>query len=92
MRSIRDMGKKTVDSDTTDGRSLREELGAVAAKYEGRTEEELMQELRKKVATAKRDGSYSAEQLQSFVAMISPSLDDDMRERLISLVKMIESY
>ena len=92
MRSIRDMGKKSSESGTTDGGSLREELGAVAAKYEGRTEEELMQELRKKVASAKNDGSFSAEQLESFVAMVSPNLDESMREKLVSLVKMIESY
>ena len=92
MRSIRDMGKQSVGSSASDSSSLREELGAVAAKYEGKTEEELMQELRKKVASAKRDGSFSAEQLESFVAMISPSLDENMRERLVSLVRMIESY
>ena len=65
-------------------------MESVAAKYVGKSEEELMRALRQNVAAAKRNGTFSTEQLDNFVRIISPSLDDASRERLNSLLLMIE--
>ncbi len=88
MRSIRDFGREGSKSDNS---TLKEDVQAVAAKYAGRSEEELLRALKQNVAAAKRNGSFSAEQLDSFVSFVSSSLDEQSRERLLSLVEMIKA-
>lgn len=66
------------------------EADDLVAKYEGKSENELMQELLKNVARAKGDGTFSSEQLRDFMEFVSPSLDEKSRERLNELVKMID--
>lgn len=87
MRSIRDFGR----SEQNDGGAINEELQSVAAKYSGKSEGELIAALRQNVAEAKRNGSFSAEQLDSFVSFVSSSLDGPSRQRLNELVEMIKS-
>ncbi|MDE6200488.1 MAG: hypothetical protein K2M47_01220 [Clostridiales bacterium] len=89
MRSIRDFGRD--DSKTDNQSTLREDVQSVAAKYAGRSEEELLRALKQNVATAKRNGTFSAEQLDGFVSVVSSSLDEQSRQRLISLVEMIKA-
>ena len=88
MRSIRDFGR---DSNKNDSSTLKEDVQAVAAKYAGRSEEELLRALKQNVAAAKRNGTFSAEQLDSFVSFVSSGLDEQSRQRLLSLVEMIKS-
>ncbi|MDE7106761.1 MAG: hypothetical protein K2O39_00375 [Clostridiales bacterium] len=89
MRSIRDFGREGSKSDSSS--TLREDVQSVAAKYAGRSEEELLRALKQNVAAAKRNGTFSAEQLDSFVSVVSSSLDEQSRQRLISLVEMIKA-
>lgn len=72
---------------TSDAKTEADDL---VAKYEGKSENELMQELLKNVARAKGDGTFSSEQLRDFMEFVSPSLDEKSRERLNELVKMID--
>ena len=88
MRSIRDFGR---DGGKSDNSTLKEDVQAVAAKYAGRSEEELLRALKQNVAEAKRNGSFSVEQLDSFVSFVSSSLDEQSRRRLLSLVEMIKT-
>lgn len=88
MRSIRDFGSKQSSTDT---QTLKDEVQSVAAKYAGKSEEELLRALRQNVAAAKRNGTFSAEQLDGFVAVVSSSLDEAARQRLTALVEMIKS-
>lgn len=88
MRSIRDFGREGGKSDNS---TLKEDVQAVAAKYAGRSEEELLRALKQNVAAAKRNGTFSVEQLDSFVSFVSSSLDEQSRQRLLSLVEMIKS-
>ena len=44
----------------------------------------------KTATAAKRDGTFSAQQLDEFVQFVSPSLDDESRSRLAYLVGMIK--
>ena len=61
-----------------------------ASKYEGMSEAQLMSELMKNVSAAKSNGSFSADQLDEFVAFVSPNLDESSRKRLSELVSMIK--
>ena len=90
MRSIRDVKSNSDMPKATDDGSLKDEMGALAAKYADKSESELMSALMQNVAAAKNDGSFSAEQLESFVGFVSPSLDEQSREKLTQLVKMIK--
>lgn len=88
MRSIRDFGR---DGDKSDSSTLKDDVQAVAAKYAGRSEEELIRALKQNVAAAKRNGTFSVEQLDGFVSFVSSSLDEQSRERLLALVEMIKA-
>lgn len=88
MRSIKDF--KSGAPKTEEPATLREEVESVAAKYVGKSEDELLRALRQNVSAAKRNGTFSAEQLDNFVRIVSPSLDEASRERLNSLLLMIE--
>ena len=84
MRSIKNMGK--LGDSKADGM----DIASLRQKYEGKSESELMQELFKKVAAAKSDGSFSPEQLDDFVRFMSPNLDEQSLKRLTELVGMIK--
>lgn len=88
MRSIKDFGREEVKNDN---QSLRDEVQSVASKYIGKSEEELLKALRGNVAAAKRNGTFSVEQLDSFVSLVSSGLDDATRQRLNELVEMIKA-
>ncbi len=88
MHSIKDVRK----DDAQDRESnIADDLGAVAEKYKGKSENELMSALMRSVSDAKSNGSFSADQLDSFVGFVSPSLDDDSRTKLNALVDMIKN-
>lgn len=87
MRSIRNVDKP---DGTPESGSVEEEINSIASKYEGKSEAELMSALMSTVSAAKRDGSFSDEQLDDFVGFVSPSLDADARAKLDSLVRMIK--
>ncbi|MBD5132203.1 MAG: hypothetical protein HDT28_06445 [Clostridiales bacterium] len=83
MRSIRD--RKNVEN------TYRTEADEFAAQYAGKSESELMQALMQKVSASKRAGTFSPEQLEDFVRFVSPSLDEQSRNRLNELVNMINN-
>ena len=88
MRSIKDFGREESKSDN---QSLRDEVQSVASKYAGKTEDELLRALHQNVAEAKRNGTFSAEQLDGFVSFVSSGLDEASQQRLKALVEMIKS-
>ncbi|MDE7164087.1 MAG: hypothetical protein K2O04_01520 [Clostridiales bacterium] len=90
MRSIKDFGREDSKNEN-DNRTLRDEVQAVANKYVGKSEEELLRALRQNVAEAKRNGTFSEEQLDGFVSLVSSGLDDIARQRLNALVEMIKA-
>lgn len=89
MRSIRDVKSKSA----SDGemRSLRDDIGELSEKYADKSEDELLYALKQSVATAKRDGTFSAEQLDGFVRFVSAGMDANSREKLLRLAEMIKS-
>ena len=58
----------------------------VMKKYGGMREEQLVDELMKKVREQKQNGSYDEAQMQNFVKLISPHLSDEQRKKLMSLI------
>ncbi|MCH5155699.1 MAG: hypothetical protein J1F69_03750 [Clostridiales bacterium] len=87
MRSIRDFER---DGGKSDNQTLKEEVQAVASKYVGKSEEELIRALRQNVAESKQNGTFSVEQLENFVSVVSPNLDEQSRNKLMALVDMIK--
>ncbi len=63
----------------------------IPEKYAGMDESELRSELIRQVASAKSDGTFSSEQIDEFVELVSPNLDDEARAKLVDLVNMIKS-
>lgn len=61
-----------------------------AAKYDGMSEGELMNELMNNVSAAKANGTFSAEQLDDFYRFVSPNLDEKSRRRLNELITVIK--
>ena len=57
---------------------------------EGRSEEELMGELRSAVAQGRRDGSITDKSLQELSDKLSPMLSEEQRHRLSSIMRSLE--
>lgn len=61
----------------------------IMKKYGGMGEDQLVDELMKKVREQKENGSYDEAQMQNFVKIISPHLSDAQRKKLMSLISAI---
>ena len=61
----------------------------IVKKYGGMCEDQLVEELMKKVREQKQNGSYDEAQMQNFVKIISPHLSDEQRKKLMSLIGAI---
>lgn len=88
MRSIKNM--KSGGSSLGNDDELLRGADYLKNKYADKSETELTQELFRKVYAAKSDGTFSSEQIDEFVKMISPNLDDAQKKRLNELVRMIK--
>ncbi|MCH5160975.1 MAG: hypothetical protein J1G04_02990 [Clostridiales bacterium] len=69
----------------------KEDISSAAQKYDGMNATQLNDELMRAVASAKQDGTFSEDMLDSFVDFVSSSLDDGARQRLNELVQAIKS-
>lgn len=87
MRSIKNYGKDAAPSGEIDPADAAR---SAASKYAGMSENELMRALMQQVAASKNNGTFSAEQLDSFAAFVMPTLDASARERLKQLIEMIK--
>lgn len=86
MKSIRDFKPEEKKKSEID-----ETAHELYEKYSGLSEDQLMTELMRAVASGRRDGTFSESQLDEFVGFVSPSLDDDARKKLENLVKTIKN-
>ena len=87
MRSIKNYGKDGATSGESD---LVSAAKSASNKYAGMNEQELMRALMQQVAASKSNGTFSAEQLDSFAQFVMPTLDESARERLQQLIDMIK--
>lgn len=58
--------------------------------YEGKSENELMQELFRSIEAGRQDGSFTPEAMQQFVNNVSPMLDGQQRKKLQEIIKKIQ--
>lgn len=59
------------------------------AKYENKSEGELMSDLERMVRQGRSNGSFSDEMLDSFIQNVSPMMNNEQRKKLRSLAEMM---
>lgn len=89
MKSIRDFNAGSGNGNIGPDNRFDGDVNALKSKYAGKSESELLALLKKNVAAAKSNGSFSPEKINELVRLVSPGLDDGSRERLNGLVAMI---
>jgi|GEM_PF-351420 len=72
--------------DTGDIKSVEDTV----ARYENKSESELIGELGEALRSGRKDGTFSDEMLDSFAKRVSPMMDAAQRKKLDSIIKMIK--
>lgn len=92
MRNLRNFNKNARRDGKTAEQTLKEfGLSGDYEKYAGMDEDGLIAELMKSVREAKSNGTYNPEQMQAFIALASPSLSPEQREKLENVVRLINA-
>jgi len=92
MRNLRNFNKNARRDGKTAEQTLKEfGLSGDYEKYAGMDEDGLIAELMKSVRKAKANGTYDPEQMQAFIALASPSLSPEQREKLENVVRLINA-
>ena len=78
--------KKTEGPSAKVEKDLQEKI----SQYEGKSREELMEELLTSVDAAKKDGTFTKEALEEFKSKVAPMLNEEQRERLDEIAKKLE--
>ncbi len=92
MRNLRNFNKNARRDGKTAEQTLKEfGLSGDYEKYAGMDEDGLIAELMKSVREAKANGTYNPEQMQAFIALASPSLSPEQREKLENVVRLINA-
>ncbi len=72
-----------------DQREMAKKLKEQAKQFEGKSENELINQLLASVEQGKKDGTFSDETLQQFVSNVAPMMNPEQRKKLDELVKKI---
>ncbi len=92
MRNLRNFNKNVRRDGKTAEQTLKEfGLSGDYEKYADMDEDGLIAELMKSVREAKANGTYNPEQMQAFIALASPSLSPEQREKLENVVRLINA-
>lgn len=92
MRNLRNFNKNARRDGKTAEQTLKEfGLSGDYEKYAGMNEDGLIAELMKSVREAKANGTYDPAQMQAFIALASPSLSPEQREKLENVVRLINA-
>lgn len=92
MRNLRNFNKNARRDGKTAEQTLKEfGLSGDYEKYADMDEDGLIAELMKSVREAKANGTYDPEQMQAFIALASPSLSPEQREKLENVVRLINA-
>lgn len=84
MRQLKNFCNKK--SKTVDDKEIAEQY---IGKYKGFTEDQLIEELLKAIKNSKENGTYNEQQMQMFVEMVSPQLNETQKAKLDNMIKMI---
>jgi hypothetical protein len=85
-RGIADLSKKIPENQKDAAQSIEKQ----AQQYAGKSQDELMSELKKSVEAGKADGSFSNETMEEFIKNVSPMMDKEQKEKLIEIAKMFK--
>jgi len=66
-------------------------FNAALDKYGNMGEDALIEQLIMQVANAKKSGTYNATQMQAYISMISPHLNQAQKTKLENVLKVIEA-
>ena len=92
MRNLRNFNKNVRRDGKTAEQTLKEfGLSGDYEKYADMDEDGLIAELMKSVREAKANGTYNPDQMQAFIALASPSLSPEQREKLENVVRLINA-
>lgn len=92
MRNLRNFNKNARRDGKTAEQTLKEfGLSGDYEKYAGMDEDGLIAELMKSVREAKANGTYDPAQMQAFIALASPSLSPEQREKIENVVRLINA-
>ncbi len=75
---------------TPEQRRQFEAMKNTAAKYRGRSEDELMRELKQTVQKDKAAGTLTDKKMENFQKKISPMLNDQQRKKLDKIMKELK--
>lgn len=101
-RDIRNFSKEYKDNSQKNFKDMRrddlsedekrqyDDITDRARQFEGKSENELMGELFKRVNAGKKDGTFNAAELDKLAAQAAPMLNAEQREKLKSLLNMIK--
>jgi len=81
---------KNFSSGNKNKQNSNETVNAVMGKYGSMNEEQLIDELIKKVNEQKSNGTYDKKQIENFVKIISPKLNEKQRQKLKRMVDFID--
>ena len=94
-KDLRSMAKKLSQPSVPDPSGInQDQIDTVmeqARRYDGKSENELMDELLKKVEEQKVSGSFSPEMLDQFAQRASSMMDDAQKKKLRKIIARIKS-
>ena len=83
-------GSKTMPENLTDTQKQEvEAIKGMAKKYEGKSEGELLRDLKSTVAKGKENGTMTDEKLRSLAHTVEPLLSGAQKEKLRDLMKQL---
>lgn len=79
-----DANPQSIDPD------LKHNIEQKAAKYQGKSEDELMRELSKEIAKGRQDGSFTEESANTFIKTVSPMLNSAQKKKLNAIMNQVK--
>ncbi len=80
------LGRKVEQNDI----KMAENMFEAAKKYEGRSEDELKDELLRAAEQGRRDGTLNNDMLDTFYRSMSPMMSPEQKQRLDAMMKMLK--
>lgn len=88
MKDFASFEKKEKQKKTTD--DWMREAKAVAGKYDGTSEGDMMKEIYSRAVEGKRNGTLTNEQIDAFYRQLAPMLDGAKRKKLQKIVELLK--
>ena len=77
--------KKNINDDIGENQNLFNLVNSIAGKYDGKSQAELMKAIYDQALQGKRQGTLTNSDIDNFVGMLSPMLDEKKRKILFKI-------